>query len=316
MNLKETIDEFVIGYDNPVSRRAYAYDLLQFTRWVGDVPLEQITPAMLKRWRIAQLDRGLAQATVDGRIRKLKAFWAWCERKGLVAANPARDLKLSRRRRPAKDKAAPASLIAAMLATVQADRHPLRGPRNRALLGLLLQYGVRRGDAASARLSRIGADSLILVVKGGRERILPLTGGYRAVLLPWLAVRRALPVKHDMLFTSVHRPYAPLLPGGIERIVRNLSRQSGGNIGPHAIRHHLGQTLADARVPPTVVQEILGHSDVKITLDYYYNQGDDRVLRVLEDFNPLSPPPSPLRLVPRSTGQTGAGTHQKTTGKH
>lgn len=58
---------------------------------------------------------------------------------------------------------------------------------------------------------------------------------------------------------------------------------SGKAYGPHSIRHWRGQHLADKKTPPTVAQAILGHSDVKTTLDYYYNQDAERLRAVLEE---------------------------------
>ena len=79
--------------------------------------------------------------------------------------------------------------------------------------------------------------------------------------------------------------YAPLATGSVSTLISRLSAQVGGQAyRPHAIRHWRGQTLADQRVAPTIVQTILGHSDVRTTLEHYYNQDRMRVRRILEAY--------------------------------
>jgi integrase len=87
------------------------------------------------------------------------------------------------------------------------------------------------------------------------------------------------------LHTRPGHRYGPLASGSISTLINRLSARVGERAyGPHAIRHWRGQTLADQRLPPTLVQAILGHRDVRITLDHYYNQDISRLQRVLESY--------------------------------
>ncbi len=57
-----------------------------------------------------------------------------------------------------------------------------------------------------------------------------------------------------------------------------------GKIDLHSLRHTFGTRCAEAGMPPKVLQEIMGHTDIKITMNtYFYATGDymkDNVIKV------------------------------------
>ena len=292
--LAETLAAFLARYDNPVTRQTYAKVLRPLAAELGPHrALAAITPEELDAWQQRLRDRGLAAATLASRTKAVKTFWNWCVRREYIARSPARFLAVKRPQQALISKAIPGDVLAAMWAAAQRKRSPFLAARDTAILALLITFGARAGDVARLRLSGVDLDhrQIVFRVKGDTLRRLPLPPQTARHVAAWLAIRARLDPdpEHDYVFVNIHtRPghrYGPLASGSISTLINRLSaRVSGRAYGPHAIRHWRGQTLADERLPPTIVQAILGHSDVRITLEHYYNQDASRVRRVLETY--------------------------------
>lgn len=248
----------------------------------GSQDVSTINPTDLLLWRNTLHTRGLAQRTVNNRTKKLKHFFRWCLGNQLITVNPAAGLTIREPRRTIRDKAAPEWLLTRMMEIAADQADPLKAARDRALLGMMIEYGARRGDVVSARLSRMSDREFVLVVKGGHESSKTITSGYRPILQAYLERRAELYLRHDYLFVSTRRPYAPLKAKSVTPLINNLSDRAGCRISPHAIRHWFGQTCADQRIPPTVTQMLMDHANVRTTLEEYYNQDRTRMDSALE----------------------------------
>jgi integrase len=290
--LDETIAAFLAGYDNPATRQAYEKALRFFAEAVGpQCRLDEITPDLVDGWHQQLRATRLAMATVAKRTRVIKTFWNWCVRRDYVSISPARFLVVKQPPSQPGSKAIPGEVLTAMFEAVQHKRCAFLAARDTALLALLITFGARAGDVTRLKLGGVDLNrqQIIFRVKGARDLRLPLPPHTARYLAAWLAIRLQLHPEpaHDYVFVNIHtRPgsrYGPLASESLSTLVSRLSAQvSGRTYGPHAIRHWRGQSLADQRVPPTVVQAILGHSSVQITLTHYYNQDMRRVQHILE----------------------------------
>lgn len=292
--LNETVAAFLARYEKPETRRSYAKALHPFAQAVGThYVLDAITPEMLDIWYRRLCASGLADATIASRTKMVKAFWNWCVSREYIAQSPARFLRVKACKKSLVSKAIPSAVLASMFDAVQHKPCLFLAARDTAILALLITFGARVGDVAHLTLSHVFLEHhrILFHVKGGKEHLLPLPYQTGQHLAAWLAIRNTCdpnPV-HDYVFvTSRTRPgnhHTPLATGSISTMIRRLSLQvCGKGYGPHSIRHWRGQTLADQRVAPTVVQAILGHSNVRITLEHYYNQDWHRVQDVLRTY--------------------------------
>lgn len=293
MKLQEAIERFLARYNNPNTLKVYEDILLAFAHDFGaKTPLEAFTTSLIDEWYSDLVQRGLAAATLAGRVKAMKAFWNWCVKMEFVKASPARFLVAKKRNFSLITKAMPSEVLAAIMEAAPQKHQQFSAVRDTAILAVMSTYGARAGDVARLRLPNINLDErlLILHVKGDKDVPLPLPPETEHLLCAWLAIRHRLDPDppHDFVFTtnrtSPGKRYGPMAPESVATVIKRLSAQvSGKAYGPHSIRHWRGQDLADKRLPPTVVQAILGHSDVKITLDHYYNQDAERLRAILEE---------------------------------
>jgi integrase/recombinase XerC len=292
--LDDTLTAFLACYDNCVTRRTYERILRPFAQTIGpQSALASITPEEMDAWAQQQHTYALAPATLANRTKAVKTFWNWCVKREYIAPSPARFLVVKRSKKTMVSKAIPSDILLAMFEAAQHKRCTFLSARDSAILALLITFGARAGDVTRLKMSHIDLKNqqIVFVVKGGGELLLPLPPHTRQHMTHWLTLRQKLEPNpaHDYVFVNIRtRPgmrYAPLAPGSVSTLISRLSaRVCGYAYRPHAIRHWRGQTLADQRVAPTIVQTILGHSDVRTTLEHYYNQDRVRVRRILDTY--------------------------------
>ncbi len=214
---------------SPASVRAYAYDLLNFARFVEQrrLRLAEIVPADLFDWiawqtqgqrstvgnaKVVPLRRvgGAAPATVNRRVAAVRALF---EHQVVVGARPENPVPAPRRGQGLRPKARgmlghlapgrprgggrlvrqpkrlPESLAAEEVAAFLAD---LRTHRDRAIVLAMVLGGLRAGEVRRLRLGHIdqGLRRLRVVGKGGRERIIPVDRAFFAELAAYLRLER------------------------------------------------------------------------------------------------------------------------------
>jgi integrase/recombinase XerC len=161
----------------------------------------------------------------------------------------------------------------------QLDGRPdAKGFRDRALLRLLYDLGLRRAEAVGLDVEDLDRQSGTLAVlgKGRSEKVrLTLPDETRAAVEAWLAVRGDGP---GPLFRSIDR--AGRLKGrlsgtAVYLIVRQLGQRAGLRARPHGLRHAaiteaLDLTGGDVRA----VQRFSRHRDVRVLQRYDDNRKD------------------------------------------
>lgn len=149
-------------------------------------------------------------------------------------------------------------------AAAKTGRHP---KRDRALIKLMYRHGLRVGEAAGLRWHQIDWKFCQIHIqreKNGKPSVQPLDGD-ELRLLHWL--RRENPV-HPFVF--VGEMGAPLSERSIYRIVQRAGAVAGLDFPchPHMLRHGCGYYLAAKGTDTRTIQDYLGHTDIKHTVQY------------------------------------------------
>ncbi len=202
----------------------------------ADRPLDALTPPELRDWLLT-LRETLAPISVAGYVRGLKVFGNWCAAEELAEAKALRTL-----RRPK----VPHKLVEPL--TDDALRRLLDGAsaRDRAILLLFLDTGLRLSELAGLRIVDLRADGSVKVMgKGSRERIVPV-GHDRppgAGALP--ASQPTLP--RPPIRSSVRdRGGGALGARGIQQVFRRMKLRAGipGRCSPHTLRHTFARVVS------------------------------------------------------------------------
>ena len=253
------------------TRRAYAADLRDFSRWLGDqgIGLDDLDVRVLAAYtaELGRARRGLAPTTIARRlsaVRSLARHALGPERVPDAALAPRRPRRLPET--PAIEE------VESAVDRAGRDAEPL-ALRNAAVLELAYSCGLRSAEVVALDLGDVDLDREHVHVrgKGGKERLVPL--GEEAAWRVGLWLRDGRPalvrVASDALFLSVRG--RRLDTSVLRRLMRN----------PHRLRHAYATHLLEGGADLRTIQELLGHASLSTT--QIYSHVDARRLRRVYD---------------------------------
>src|ERR1700692_2678391 len=133
---KKFFEFFTVPIRNAHTQAAYYRAIQQFLTWcerAGYQDLEDIEPITVAAY-IETLQRQAAPPTVKQHMAASRMLFAWLTKKGVLAMNPAREVKTERfSRTEGKTPAFVEGEVHKLLGVIDASPHT--GPRDRALLG-------------------------------------------------------------------------------------------------------------------------------------------------------------------------------------
>lgn len=277
---------------SPRSLRAYAFGLLHFARWAQSAAPQQqphqlvaLHDSILRDYLRFQLEQQPAPAaqTINHRLdllRGLHRFHFASEipgedrfpryyntRSPLGYGRPGRALARGLRLREPKTVMLP--LTAAAVAQFWESFHTFR---DLALVGLLLQDGLRSGEALALQLAdvRLSEAQILVRGKGNKQRLLPLPQDIGEVLQKYLWRERP-PTSSPALFVCLkgRGKGNALSPAGLRSLFRyHRCRSAVRQANPHRFRHTFGADMVRAGISLPALQQLMGHAQIRTTMLY------------------------------------------------
>ena len=202
---------------SPVTIRGYLHDVNHFLRWLKEIydgqeiNIKKITTADLKAYRQYMVNmKRQKSASVNRRLQSLKRFFAWAHQNKWTKKNPAADVRFKRRMPLSKPTALNKSEVHALLRVAGQSPHGL-AQRNYALIQLLLQAGLRIGEAATLQYQDVelqprSGKVRISNGKGFKEREVPLNATARRALTDYLKTRELIQPRRSTFFNKTRNP--------------------------------------------------------------------------------------------------------------
>jgi integrase/recombinase XerC len=297
---------------SPHTVAAYGRDLTQFLQFAGRAGVTdpgRVEPLLLRRFLALQRTRGLAASSIARKAAALRAGFRFLARRGLVADDPAAGLGV-----PRGPKRLPVVLKPRQVDRLLAGPQPVDpvGLRDRAILELLYATGIRVGELCGLRLGDIdlAADTVLVLGKGAKQRVVPFGEPARAALLDYLVNGRAamLPdpgraagpgpagsqagvagrdgaLDREALFLNRRR--RPMTQRDVRGMLARYRVAAGVPAGtsPHTLRHSFATHLLEGGADLRAVQELLGHVALTTTQTYTH-VSNERLRRVYEQAHP------------------------------
>lgn len=257
-----------------------------FNRTVGVHPFTEISRDMILKFR----DQVLARAkstTWNNYLRHLRVLGNFTVRMGYASKNPFKEIKLApvprKRKKTLDDKLIKQALDILGDAADGSDTDQLQ-PRWFwvIVIKVLFSTGIRRHQLIEMCWRHVDLEQgvLLLVVDGSktrREWEIPLLP---AVVSELIFLRKrtlerlstndisALQVFNVTLFNDRYM-HDVMTEEQLSGFFRRLSRTLGKTISPHRFRHTLATKLLRGPYPDIkTVQDLLGHTDMRMTLEY------------------------------------------------
>jgi integrase/recombinase XerD len=259
------IDDALIRGSSSETIRSYRCHIKPFIDYVGALELNplEVDCRNLKDFLRAQMDRRLSIATINDYIRTFKHFYRWAIAEGYLEKDPSESIKKLKEPRREKPVLSPEGM-ARLLSYCSIDT--FHGLRNRAILSLMWDCGLRRAEVLSARLDELDLEKLQLAVigKGNKAATVYLSAKTAEALKSWLEIRGADGSQY--LFTNENGQ--GLKNDFLTHMIIKLGRKAGIRVYPHLIRHSVITWLAEQGMDPFSLQAYARHEDLNTTMRY------------------------------------------------
>lgn len=248
--------------------------------------LGEVTPAHLRDHLTDLRRRGQASETVFrtyGGIRCAFRFW---KREGLVAENP-----MERVERPRRERALIRPLSAEQAARLvdAPDRRTADGLRDRAMMMLLLDSGLRVSELLSLEAARVDWLNCAATVmgKGRKERVVPFSAKTAQALLEYAQARAKARARDPQLFLG--KTGKKICRSKARKMILRYGKAAGiegVRMSPHTLRHTFAVLYVRNGGDSFSLQEILGHSTLEMTRRYV-NLASRDVAEQHKKFSPM-----------------------------
>jgi integrase/recombinase XerD len=243
--------------------------------------------------------QGLAVSTRARRLSAIKQIYRFAFEEGWRTDNPT--LRITG---PGKARRLPKTLseddVERLLnAARQHGRTDADRLRNTCMMEVLYATGMRVSELVTLPVSAARGDPRMLLVmgKGGKERMVPLSPPARAALAAWLDVRDAA---EDAARSKGAKPSRFLFPstgkdGHLTRhrfhgLIKDIAVAAGVSpetVTPHRLRHAFATHLLAHGADLRAIQTLLGHADVSTT-EIYTHVLDERLKELVLSHHPLA----------------------------
>ncbi|MDD4083212.1 MAG: tyrosine recombinase [Sphaerochaetaceae bacterium] len=259
----------------------YCDEIQRYQNFFKDLQLEKITSIQIEEYihyRISQGKDGkrLSQKTVSRILTCLRSFNNFLILEKLRNENP---LELVEKIRiPATlPKSATYDEILKILNVIRTDDS--LGIRDKAIYELIYSCGLRVSECTNIKLSDFDKNlrQLKIIGKGDKQRILPIGDYAMDDLKLYLRQSRPILVKSNprcrYLFVGIRGNQ--LTRALIWKRLKQYASIAGVDIKVHTLRHSFATHLLSGGADLRIVQELLGHSDIRTTQIYTHISNDN-----------------------------------------
>ena len=254
--------------------QAYEKDLLQFEAFVKQnkedkfIP-EEVDTDIVRAWIVSLLDEKMSPVSVNRKLSSLKSFFKFLMKQGLVSVNPLRFITGPKTKKPlpyfVKEKE--------MEQLLDGDGfdEDFEGVRDRLVLEMLYDTGIRRSELIGLREVDVDYDALQVKVTGKRnkQRLIPFAERLKNLMLAYTEVRnREVGAGSEWFFVRKNGEQLSV------SILYTLVKKKLSDIptlakcSPHVLRHSFATSMLNNGAELNAVKELLGHSSLASTSIY------------------------------------------------
>lgn len=306
MRVRQAIEDyrFAILHLSHRTQDWYMQRLSQFADWCEntsfhdgiELSLEAVTVSVLRRyldylskrgnWATGRIGKPLSSYTIHGHARILRTFLNWCSvEDGLekfVSEKTPRKMTMPKVDEVVIEVFSPEQ-VKAMFAASEREYSPALNYRDKAILSLLLDTGIRAHELTTLTLDNVhlnANDTYIMVMgKGRKEREVGLGNAARTALHKYISRYRKSATAEKHVFLS--RFSKGLTVSGLDQILYRLgewAKVEEVRVSAHTFRHTFAVSYLKNGGDVFKLSRLLGHSSVQTTMIYLkaFNARDAR----------------------------------------
>ena len=255
--------------------KAYKKDLNQFHAFCQETDREgmDLHFRVIRSWVVSLMDSGYSSRTVHRKLTSLSTYCNYLIKEGQLDSNP-----VERVLKPKLNKRVPAFVEEGKM-DLLLDEYDFGegfvGTRNRLVLDLLYQTGMRRSELIGLETGSINREGKSVKVMGkrGKERIIPMGDELLASVEKYMVVRSEVMADKAGDSLIVTEKGGAAYDKLVYRIVNNylsmvttLDKKS-----PHVLRHTFATHMLNRGADLNAIKELLGHANLSATQVYTHN---------------------------------------------
>ncbi|MGX8713526.1 MAG: tyrosine-type recombinase/integrase [bacterium] len=276
MKIAEAIDRFhtYIATERRMAAGTvtnYIGDLDDFALWLGNQGvdnLDEVTSREVRSWQMEHMERGESAGTVKRRLSSLSSFFRYLRRHGLYDTDIM--AKVSAPRQPKRLPVFFKEGETEHLYDEGLFPDDFRGQRDKLMLRMLYETGMRRSELAGLREGSVDFSSLTLKVLGKRnkERIIPIESELAHNIQQYLALKHQEMGDSEWLFVGPKGKQVTVndIYMTVQKYMTRLS--NADRISPHVFRHSFATHILNEGGNIEAIRQLLGHADLATTEVY------------------------------------------------
>ncbi len=274
MTLSEAFENFILEKTlqglSEESMKSYHNTISVFLNHVGkNLPIDSVTKEVVNDFILHQMKRGLSKATVATYIRNARIFLCYINDDYPLSFEPK---KIKIPKTPKKKVRVYTDEEITVLFQQIKTSIPWITARNRAIVALMLDSGIRQGEVCTLLSCNVdfAGNRFKVIGKGAKERYVPLGEFSKGLLMEYL---EECPFKNET-YVFLDRAGKPVTRNAVRLFVNRLKHQLGLDISSHKFRHNFatnycldnlknkgGTNVYDLSI-------IMGHESIETTKKY------------------------------------------------
>lgn len=252
---------------------SYKTDLLQFDVYLSvlfEVGIEEATHVMIRSWMVTLVESGISSRTINRKKSTLQVFYKYLKAKVLIQESPMQKVvapKVEKRLPHYVKKQDMESLFSEVEFT-----NDFSGSRDRLILELFYSTGMRLSELVELKEGSVLEDSIKVVGKRNKERMIPITGVMRGKIIDYIRFKRNdFPGSTQSLFVTDkgEKLYQKFVYRKVKHYLSLVTSQSKKS--PHVLRHTFATHMLDNGAELNGIKEMLGHASLSATQVYTHN---------------------------------------------
>jgi integrase/recombinase XerC len=256
---------------------AYEKDIESFSAFAkaefDQLNLEAIQYTQIRSWIVSLVDEGISNTTINRKVSSLKSYYKFLLKIEAIEVSPLAKHRALKTPKKVQVPFSQEEVSEVLLLLNQAK--DFESLRDLAIVELLYSTGMRRAELIGLKVGSVDFEQQSLKVLGKRnkERIIPLLPGLSQTLKSYLTVRQDVESNTFDSPLLITKKGVKLYDTLVYRIINRYFSRTSDKLkkSPHIIRHSFATHLLNQGADLNIVKELLGHASLASTQVYTHN---------------------------------------------
>ncbi len=271
--------------------KAYESDLTQFKNYINltyEVNNdEDIRHTHIRAWIVDLLEKKVTTRSINRKLSTLKSYFQFLKKRAVLTLDPMQKVIAPKvgKRLPI---VVPVDRLEFLFEQIEFG-NDFKGIRDKTILELLYQTGIRRSELMNLTYQNVNLEELTIKVlgKGNKERLIPISHKLSQTIQDYMTIRNAtFPLElFNVLFVTEKgkKMYPKKVYSIVNRYLSLITTEEQRS--PHVLRHSFATHLSNNGADLNAIKELLGHSSLAATQVYTHNS-IERLKQIYQQAHP------------------------------